>query len=141
VRPGGPNDIRLCADPARGELRIRVSIVADGARPPVRLAQSMDDLEQHWSRALDRAASALEAVACAHALPKDELGARRRRLGLEVAWAAGVDWARFGPAVEAPSLELPGRARILRGPARRRGPARWWPEKPRPRRARRRTAR
>ena len=63
----------------------------------MRLAQNMDDLEQHWSRRAGSSGKRSEAVARAHALPEDELelvgadsASRRPR-------AAGVDWARFRP--------------------------------------------
>jgi hypothetical protein len=55
-------------------------------------------LEQHWLRALDVAADAVEASARAHTLPPPESGGYRRRVAAERAWFATVDWSSFEPA-------------------------------------------
>jgi hypothetical protein len=79
----------------------------------------MTELEQHWTRALEAATDALGAAAAAHSLPPTEVGARWRRLDLERAWLATVDWTRFGQScgatiavLEAPSKVA--RARLVR---------------------------
>jgi hypothetical protein len=82
----------------------------------------MNELQRRWARAIEAATDALEASARAHALPPDEVAARRRRLAVERAWLATVDWPRFGKssgatitALEAPSEVV--RPRLVRSAA------------------------
>jgi hypothetical protein len=65
-------------------------------RSGARLLMHMHELEQRWIHALDVAADALEAAARAHALPMEEVLARRDRLAVERAWVERVEW----PAVD-----------------------------------------
>jgi hypothetical protein len=75
------------------------------------LLSAMTELEQQWIRALGAATDALEAAACAHALPPGEVEARRRRLLVEHAWRATVDWPGVGESTGATItvLEMPSR--------------------------------
>jgi hypothetical protein len=61
----------------------------------------MTELQEYWTLSLEAAADALAAASGAHTLPPGEVAARRRRLDLERAWLATVDWSRFGRRAEA----------------------------------------
>lgn len=61
-----------------------------------RLLMPMYELKQRWIHALDVVADALEVAACAHALPVEEVLARRDRLAVERTWVERVEW----PAVD-----------------------------------------
>jgi hypothetical protein len=52
----------------------------------------MHELKQRWIHALGAAADALEAANRAHALPVEEVRARRNRLVVEHAWVERVEW-------------------------------------------------
>jgi hypothetical protein len=96
VAPERAAAIGPSADPGRGQLRIRVSVTADGAGAAARFARLMNGLERHWREALESAAHALGAISLAHELPAGELASRKQRLDRERAWASTVDWSRFG---------------------------------------------
>ena len=56
----------------------------------------MHELKQRWIHALDVVGDALEVAACAHALPVEEVLARRDRHAGERTWVERVEW----PAVD-----------------------------------------